>query len=107
MRVPNRAKVGRYEIENDTRTVDVKLKTWAMKLSTTSEYIGALVQIPNYDYGVSFGRFRRKICVQSIEQILIHTHRDVRLRWSRTPAPQAHSDDHLPSSTGYADLKCW
>jgi hypothetical protein len=98
--------VGRYEIENDTRTVDVKLKTWAMKSSPTSEYIGAFVQIPDYDYGVSFGRIRRKIHVQSIEQVPIHTHTDMRLpRWSGTPAPQVHSDDHLPSSTGYADLE--
>jgi hypothetical protein len=100
--------VWRYETENDIRTVDVRLKTWAMKLGPTSEYVRALVQIPDDDYGVSFGRVGRKIHVQSIEQIPIHTHTDVRLpRWSRIPAPQAHIDYHPPSSTGYADLECW
>jgi hypothetical protein len=54
-RVPNRAKVRREVIENATRPMSVRLKTWVMNLNPTGERVGAVFRIPAYDDGVSVG----------------------------------------------------
>jgi hypothetical protein len=42
-------------IENATRPMSVRLKTWIMKLNPTGERFGAVFRIPAYDDGVSVG----------------------------------------------------
>ena len=60
-RVPNRAKVRREVIENATRAMSVRPKTWIMKLNRAGERVGAAIRIPDYRDGISIGRAVREI----------------------------------------------